>query len=119
MIRERVHSRLEPVTLGGLGWLGPLGGAVQPHFAAPLAAAESHEGDSSGYPLQPPAETAALLVAPQRLREPDEHVMHDVLCILAGANQPIGEPKQGHPVLQVESGEGVWASSPRLSDQGR
>jgi len=42
--------------------------------------------------------------------------MHDVFCILAGANQPIGKPEQRPSVLQVESGEGVRAPGTCLSD---
>src|SRR5882762_2572145 len=45
--------------------------------------------------------------------------MDDVFCIFAGANEPIGEPEQRRSVLQIQGGEGVRASGPCLSDQGR
>src|SRR5882672_5151770 len=45
--------------------------------------------------------------------------MDDVFCIFAGANEPIGKPEQRRSVLQIQGGEGVRASGPCLSDQGR
>src|SRR5207245_5916177 len=69
--------------------------------------------------FQPRGEAPVLLVAQQRFRKPNEHVMHDVLCIFARADEAIGQTEQRRSVLQVESREGVRAPAPCLSDQGR
>src|SRR5881398_3351705 len=44
--------------------------------------------------------------------------MHDVFRVFAGADEPIRQPEYCPFVLQVESGEGVRAPGPCLSNQG-
>src|SRR6266853_1867458 len=116
MIRKRAHGGLEPITLRGRGLFGLRGGAVERDLAPSFAAAQSHQGDPGGYTLQPPDEPATLLVTPECFREPHEYVMHDVFRVFAGADEPIRQPEYRPSVLQVESGEGVRAPGPCLSD---
>src|SRR5690242_13716587 len=100
MIGEGVHRCLNPVILRCRGRSVLTGCVVQRHFAAPLAAAQSHEGDPGGYTLQPRDEAPALVVALQGFRKSYEHVMDDVLCVLAGANEAICQPEQRPSVLE-------------------
>lgn len=80
-------------------------------LAPVIAAAEPHECDARGYTPQPGAEPTALLVATKRLGQSDEDIVDDVLGVLPGANQAVGEAVQTGAKCVVQRSQSFGVTS--------
>lgn len=80
---------------------------IECDFSPPACGAETHEREADDYALEPTLETSTLVVLVDRLWQPDEEIMHDILRILHRARHSSCQTKQWRRVQSVERCESV------------
>ncbi len=81
------------------------------------ASAQPHQRHPRRDPADPGGERAAFFVLRQRLGEPHEEVVHEVLRVRAALQQERRTPQQQGGVLFVQVGECGGIAPPRGSDE--
>ena len=90
---------------------------IECDFSPPACGAETHEREADDYALEPTLETSPLVVLVDRLWQPDEEIVHDVLRILHRARHASCQTKQWRRMQSVERCESVRRAGRDSMDQ--
>ena len=87
---------------------------VQRHLPAAPLSPEMTQRHTNGDGAKPTHELPLFVVTPDGEGEPDEHVLHYVLCLAARARQPEGDAEEPAGVPVIESCQSGLIAAPQL-----
>jgi len=90
---------------------------IECDFSPPACGAETHEREADDDALEPTLETSTLVVLVDRLWQPDEEIVHDILRVLHRARHSSCQTKQWRRMQAVERCESVRRAGRDLMDQ--
>ena len=90
---------------------------IESDFSPPACGAETHECEADDDALEPTLETSTLVVLVDRLWQPDEEIVHDILRVLHRARHSSCQTKQWRRMQSVERCESVRGAGRDLMDQ--
>ena len=64
---------------------------IECDFSPAACGAETHEREANDYALEPTLETSTLVVLVNRLWQPDEEIVHDILRVLHRARRTLSQ----------------------------
>jgi hypothetical protein len=116
-VRQRVDRPLQREHVERVGDARSVRRVGERHLATAVARAQAVERHARRHALEPRLERPPLVVAAQRLGEPQEDVVQHVLRVRRGAGEPPGEREQRPRVARVQLAEGGGVAGPRARDQ--